>query len=350
MKKFVVLFFYFCCCAISFAQTSEEIVVQQFGNYLSRWCSSNDTDYRMRAQKQCTDACRVNDKIMEDFVAKSGLSIKDYVIPNYLNAFENALDRGKLVVNMYGVEMIPKNEWESVSPYGHNQERKIVKEIIIVSGGITVKGSLNYNIKDLFYLHKGKIVKITPYEEIIDKKTGKVKVKVDFSDLNSLFWVKDRHYDAVGISLGYSKNYPLNIGFYRNISYLNIGIEAGGAFGSTVVGESEYKGAKTDVYDKGFYVLATPGVFLGHVTFNCGFGVVALRQKYINSDVSTGANKFYGMLKPSVEFNIPLSIGKDKYHSFDFMLCPRVAYNYTMKVNSMNCWEIGLCFRYYYGG
>jgi len=335
------------------AQSTEEGIVQLFGSCLSDWCSTSNTDYRMKAQKLCSDACRVKDKIMEDYVAKSGLSIKDYVVPNYLNAFENALDKGKLAVSIYGVEMIPKDAWESVSSYGnlsHDQEKKIAKEIVMVSGGITVKGSLNYHIKDLFYLHKGKIVKITPYEEVTDKKTGKTKVKVDFSDLGSLFWIKDRHYDAVGISIGYSNKFPLNLGFYRNISYLNIGIEAGGAFGSTIVGESEYKDAKTDVYDKGFYVLATPGLFLGHVTLNCGVGVVALQQKYINSDVSTGANKFYCMLKPSIEFNIPLSIGKDKHHSFDFMLCPRVAYNHVMKVNSMNCWEFGLCFRYYYGG
>ena len=78
---------------------------------------------------------------------------------------------------------------------------------------------MNYHIKDLYYIKRRKIVKITPYEEVTDPRTGKKKVKVDFSDL------VDEH--SLEVSYGYSSSFPMNIGISTNFSYFNIGIEYG---------------------------------------------------------------------------------------------------------------------------
>ena len=119
----------------------------------------------MRAQRQCTDACRVNDKIMEDFVANSGLNIKDYVVPNYLNGFEDALGKGSVVINISNIRTIYKSEQSYAWSYNTsaNQQEKRSKDYVTVACDIRISGVLDYRVKDLYYIKKRKIVIINIY-------------------------------------------------------------------------------------------------------------------------------------------------------------------------------------------
>lgn len=57
---------------------------------------------------------------------------------------------------------------------------KDVEEIDYISCNVYASGPLKYSIKDLFYVRKGKITKIAPYE--VDEKTH--KINVDLSDID----------------------------------------------------------------------------------------------------------------------------------------------------------------------
>ncbi len=166
-------------------QTIVENIVRQFGYNLRDWCSTKDTDYRMRAQMLCTEACRVEDKIMRDFTSTSNLNIRNFVIQSYLNGFEAALDNGSITIEMKEIESISPIEWALDKSTAQKKE-KLTEDYAIFKCNIVVNGILNYDINDTYYVSKGldaKIVKITPFEEIVDQKTGEKKVRVDFSKM-----------------------------------------------------------------------------------------------------------------------------------------------------------------------
>lgn len=346
MKKTIIL----TCCLFygigSFSQSVEENIVQQFGRNMHEWCSTKDIDYRIKAQSLCSDACRVKDKIMENFGTNSGLNVKDYVVQNYLNGFEDALYRGPVSFSISNIKVIPFNE-QYVLINGKMQKNtdNLVRKISVVSCNINVKGSINFQVRDLYYIKDGKIAKITPYEEIVDK-TGRRKVKVDFKDIID-FDFEDTYYgeyDAFGGSLSYSKSYPLNIGINYNYSLFNIGLEIGVNWKDKTMSNNIDSNSSEVIFSNNVYGVLNPGIFTRYVTFNCGIGCAFMNGKEINNrnQVLTNENaKFFFMMKPSIEFNIHTSLGLS-----DVIFSPRIAYNYIPKFQQLNCWEFGIGFRY----
>jgi len=182
------ILFSICCLLLgvnAFGQKIEERVVQQFGSNLQGWCSTKDTDYRLQAQKLCTEACRVEDKIMQDFTLQNNLDLRNYVIQSYLNGFETALDNGNISLEFRNIESISPTMW-AFDKSTTQKKGKLTEDYVIIKCNVVVKGALNYDIHDTYYVSKGfdaQIVKITPFEEILDNKTGEKKVRVDFSRL-----------------------------------------------------------------------------------------------------------------------------------------------------------------------
>lgn len=350
MKKIITFIWVVFCPLIVLAQHLEEDIVQQFGNNLRDWCSTKDIDYRLKAQNLCSDACRVKDKLMEYFATNLDLNINDYVIPTYMNGFEDVMGKGPIGVNMENIKIISENSYA----FTEGAQRKKPKECSVVACDIIISGALKYKIKDLYYIKKGQIVKITPYEEVIDSKTGAKKIKVDFSDIidDFFFDIIDRDFDALGVSLCYSKHFPVNFGVHYNISLFNIGVELGGNWENKPVCVSESEGVKTNIYSKGFYGILTPGIFLRYVTINFGIGYAAMKESGEGYSVehkktlTIDESRLFLLMKPSVELNIPLAIDRYRKDEPNVFLCPRVAYNHFSKLQSLNCWEVGFCFRY----
>ena len=200
MKRILIFFIHITICVSLNGQTAIESIVHQFGSNLRDWCLTKDTDYRMRAQMLCTEACRVEDKIMRDFISENNLNLRNFVIQSYLNGFEAALDNGSITIELKGIESISPVEWALDKSTAQKKE-KLTEDYAIFKCNIVVNGILNYDINDTYYLSKGldaKIVKITPFEEIADQKTGEKKVKVDFSGL-------DKHIKST------NKKYPMQV-------------------------------------------------------------------------------------------------------------------------------------------
>lgn len=315
-----------------YGQSYGESTVTRFGNNLSNWCSTREYSYRKNAQNQCERECRVSNTIMRDFRIKDNLNLNDNVIQHYLNGFQDALNKGTLNVSFNNVRTVSSAE-QSYSTSIEAQEKIRSKNITTVATNVVITGALSYNVQDLYYVRNGKILKITPYEEVTDPKTGTKKVKVDFSDLVSVH--------SIELSYGYSSHYPLNLALHTNFSYFNIGVEYGQNFSNDplcTVNHTNF--ATSTVKGKYYYLLASPGVYLHYASIDCGLGAAFTKYNYESVYSSYDKNNTHFMMKPKVTFHIP--IFSSKYKGEKVYISPHVGYQYVPKFSKLNCWEFGL--------
>lgn len=358
MRKTIISILCFFCGLSAFGQSVEEGVVRQFGNNLRDWCSTKDTDYRVRAQKQCSDACRVKDKIMEDFAANSGLSVKDYVVPNYLNGFENALGNGTISITISNVRTISNYEQSYGVSYSSSftkEQEKRSKNFVTVACDIIVTGVMNYQIKDLYYIKRGKIVKITPYEEETDPTTGKKKVKVDFSDLEDTSMLgfsinHDQHFPVGASIIGQSGWFMCSLDFGINLDSKKYLIEK-----MDITNIMNYNSTRTE-YDPKMFLSLTPAVFLKYISVGCGIGFVWLDGKeetserkttfnddgsysgYTGGSTSTDAATVELMLRPQLRGYIPLSRSSN--------MSIGIGYDIIPKLKDLNGYNVSIGFHF----
>lgn len=347
---------------VAYGQQTAEMIVQEFGNNLRDWCATKDIEYRNKAQEQCDKSCRVNDEIMEDFVAGRGLESEDYVVPNYLNGFQRALVKGAVSLSMRDVKTILADEQSDASSYGESStspKTKHIKNYTLVACDITTSGVLNYRIKDLFYLRKGKILKISPYEEVVDQKTGKKKVKVDFSDLDD--------YETWGFSYNYGKNWPIGLSASYSYSWFMIGADLGINLDKNKLYKHSLE--MTDVMNFRkkdiefnphlFYLTITPSIYLKYVSIGCGAGILCMEGKEYTDNYSSQSStsstengsvsssyssssytsesdctKVKFMLRPTIKGYIPLS--------GELYLSLSVGYDYAFGYKEKNGINFGL--------
>lgn len=343
MRKLYLLFFMFFHIA-AYAQYNDMEAVRQFGENLELWCSTTNISYRFKIQDRCLSDCRVKDKIMLDFVRNSGLSIKDYVVPNYLNGFEKAMERGTVVVNMSNVRIISSDQ-QSYS-YGYaKKEGERAKKYTTIACDIKVHGVLNYDIKDLFYLQKGKILKITPYEEVVDKVTGKKKVKVDFSDLEDISTLgftfnHNQHFQAGASIIGQSGLFICSLDFGFNMDSKK--------YYSDVMNMTDimnYERTETE-YDPKVFITVTQGLFFKYVSVGCGVGVamfdadaketVSIRGTSDNNYFDTSMFKL--MIRPQLRGFIP--IGRSCKMSIG------LGYDILPKAKELNGYNVSIGFHF----
>lgn len=173
------------------AQTAQEKIVGDFGDYMSLWCSSGDDTYREKIDKlvQGDKGCRVDDGIMRIFVEKDEtglLSIGSAVIDNYMNGFTRAIDDG--LVYKHGMPVWQKDYTEPTT-----FTDKTEAQLFFVSMDMDTEGAFTYSGTDLFFVRGGQITKI-----------------VDFNDGNSL---------AKAIELYSSHRYEEAFKLFRKLAY-----------------------------------------------------------------------------------------------------------------------------------
>lgn len=315
MRKLYLLFFAFFHIA-AYAQYGDMEVVRQFGENLQLWCSTTSISYRPKVQEKCPSDCRVKDEIMVDFARSKGLSIEDYVVPNYLNCFEEAMGKGTVAVSVSNVRIITSDQ-QSYTYGSAKKEQKRAKNFTTIACDIKVSGVLNYDIKDLFYLQKEKILKITPYEEVVDTKTGKKKVKVDFSDLEDMSTLGftlnyDQHFQAGASIIGQSGLFICSLDFGFNLDSKK--------YYSDVMEMTDimnYKRTETE-YDPKMFITVTPGLFFKYVSVGCGLGFALLDSKETLSSSSFSVNE-QGNLSGSHG-----SQSSSDYSSTKFMIRPQL--------------------------
>jgi len=319
MKKLYLLFFAFSHIA-AYAQYGGDIeTVRQFSEYLQLWCSTEDSrNYRPKIQNKCLSECRVMDEFMKDFARNSGLSLNDYVVPNYLNGFEKAMERGTVVVDVSNIRIISSDQ----QSYSYKKDEERAKKFTTIACDIKLGGVLNYDIKNLFYLKKGKIMKIVPYEEIVDKKTGERKVKVDFSDLEDISTLgftlnHDQHFQTGVSIIGQSGLFMCSLDFGFNVDSKKYYSDA-----MNMTDIMNYERTETE-YDPIMFMTVTPAIFFKYFSMGCGVGFAMLNSKETTSNSNfsqdeqgnwngiSGSNSFDTsackfMIRPQLRGFIPL--------------------------------------------
>lgn len=297
MKKAITLIlcsFYF---IFLYGQSNGAIIVQRFGNNLKYWCSSKKIMYRLEAQRLCTEECRVNNEIIQDFVKNSGLNptkLDSYVIPNYLNAFETALGKGDVIINIHNVRIIPLSEQErSYGISNTKQIRKYADECTAVSCDFSVSGALNYYIKELYYIRKGKIIRIKPREEVIDQRTGQTKIKVDYSDLFI------NNYETMGFSFNYGQHFPIGVSFNYSLEevpfMLSVDLGINLDEDKYIIDKVNMKDIMNyertkKVLDSKFFLTVTPQVYFKYLAIGCGIGFLYMDGTEETTNYSTTSN------------------------------------------------------------
>ena len=204
---------------------------------------------------------------------------------------------------------------------------------------------LNYDIKDLFYLQKGKILKITPYEEVVDKVTGKKKVKVDFSDLEDISTLgftfnHNQHFQAGASIIGQSGLFICSLDFGFNMDSKK--------YYSDVMNMTDimnYERTETE-YDPKVFITVTQGLFFKYVSVGCGVGVamfdadaketVSIRGTSDNNYFDTSMFKL--MIRPQLRGFIP--IGRSCKMSIG------LGYDILPKAKELNGYNVSIGFHF----
>lgn len=155
--------------------------------------------------------------------------------------------------------------------------------------------------------------------------------------------------NTLGYEYAYIKNFPLAISVGGTSSYFSIAAEFGFNFDS-----KEYYEQK---YDPKCYLMLSPGVYLGILSFNCGIGV--LGSSYY--DVIIGNTTYFGDETTSISGSITLEQSIKKYSTHlilkpsitgfipifdDYYITINAGYNYLPKFKELNGWSFGVGFRF----
>ena len=363
MKKTTLLIYLLSLSINMLGQGIPESIVDQFGKNLSDWCSSNDIDYRIKAENLCDEGCRVYDTIIEDFMASSGFTIKNYVIKNYLNAFESALNDGTFKVEIRDIRIVrtdeqtygstnEANSYKKSTTLSYSRQREVASKVPVVACNVVITGSsMNYNIRDVYYLKKNKIVRIEPYKEIEDKKTGKKKVVVDFSDLEDI--------TLFGVSINHDQHFPLGFSISGQQGWFMCSLDFGFNLDSKeyIYEKMDFKDvmnydSEKRIYNPKFYAAVTPSLFIKYVSIGCGigFGYFSCEEtqsfsnctlddngKFKSVSRSTTTNdlsKFKLLIRPQLNGFIPLNDS--------FRLSIGVGYDYFPGMKDINGYSFSL--------
>lgn len=131
--------------SVMIESTVAEKTVRRFWDNIRLWCETKDPDYRGKAVKECHKReCRVNDSLMIQFAYQSGLPNADsYMLDSYLRIFQSAIREGIVDITIVSIKEIENTEEDS-----------------IISCTLYLRGAINTEVKDLFYIRNGKVLRI----------------------------------------------------------------------------------------------------------------------------------------------------------------------------------------------
>lgn len=355
MKKVLVFIFFLQVLLCNAANTLDSrSVVASFGENLRMWIATGNIAYRGNIEDICNASkkCRILDNITKDLIKRRNLPPveKNFTLDSYLNCIDVEMEHG-LKIQMDNYQKVDKRK---IQVYGA-KNIKDAEDIDYVSCNVYASGPLKYNIKDLFYVRKGKITKIAPYE--IDEKTH--KVHVDLSDI-------DFDDETVGLTYNYGQHFNIGASFNYAVPCFLIAVDWGlankmDATTSTKVEMTNimnYKVITTSLKPKMFFT-ATPALNLKYVAIGCGAGILYMEgtettntrntnitendggstiQYGGSSSTDTQATRIKFMLRPSIKGFIPMSD--------EWSLVVGAGYDYVFKYKKCNGFNFSLGLQY----
>ena len=155
-------YFLFCFLALSICSPAKPIqpvdVVQAYADNLSAWCDTKDVSRYSDAIKElCSDGFWVNDEIVCDWVKQRNMQeLTYYDFNDYEKCLDALISKGvKIRINNISID---NSEEFGIANYG------VTEPMAFVSADMSVKGAVNYCIKEIFKISGGKIRYIRNYE------------------------------------------------------------------------------------------------------------------------------------------------------------------------------------------
>lgn len=344
MIKRLMLMVLLGCFVLSIQAQKNENAVRSFAANMQSWSQTTKLEYQRNLQKLCDGAksVRVTDNIIESLAPKNGyMNAKgSYFLETYLNCLIKEIKKG-IHIQYSNFKYVNTNE-TTVSD---------TKGLELIACDITISGAVNFNVKDLFYVRNGKISKIDKYEEIIDKRTGKRRIKVDLSDIE----FSD---EAMALTYNYSKNFPVGATFEYAWPWFRLGLDLGVNFkkDNFIVDDVKMTDIMnyertTKTLDAKSYITVTPSFYMKYFSLGCGIGALFLEGTEEHHNYSTGETTQVGgssstdvseirfMLRPCIKGFIPLA-------DDDFAFIISAGYDYAFGYKKCNGLNFGLGFQF----
>lgn len=299
----------------------DKYIVSQFGTNLSNWASGQNP---FLAFEKIESLCSSNkptfciaDTLIKTLAQKNGMSTsKHYPLNMFLTWMQTEIDNG-VSIKLSNINTVSHSEINNpIDGYGY------------VSCNISISGSMNLDETALFILTNNKIASIQNYVRIVDKKNGKHKIEIDWSDFDIEL---DEDTEGWGLSYNYSKAFPVGASVaytkWKFMIGLDFGINTDKKLYTTqkvdFINIVDYKITRGE-YDLKYYITATPSFYLKYFSIGWGVGYAYFKgTKYtkdngitINPDgtaVQIGSSnsiddfKYKVMMRPTVKGYIPCS-------------------------------------------
>lgn len=309
IKRFILLVLLGCFALGTNAQKSE-YVVRSFATNMQSWGQTSKLEYQRNLQKLCDGAksVRVADEIVESLATKNGYMGNggSYFLETYLNCLIKEIKRG-ITIQYSNFRTISSSETTVYDTRG----------LDLIACNIVISGAVNYNVKDLFYVRNGKISKIDKYEEIIDKRTGKRKIKVDLSDI-------DFADEAYSLTFNYSKNFPVGLSFDYAWPWFRLGVDFGIDFKKDryVLDDVNFTDIMNydrnrKIFDPKFYLTLTPSLYFRYVSLGCGVGAL-----FMSGTEEKSSSSYSTSISESVSSSGYASSSTQECDKLNFMLRP----------------------------
>lgn len=167
--------FIFISCILSINVYSQNTtVVQQYCKSFASWASDRNITFlhEMENLRSESPSFRIGNKLMNQLASKNGLPKTDtYDWDVYVPCIQKEVDNG-IEISFSNIKTVPEEYIEQNYP-----------GLEYVSCNVSITGSVNTELKDLFILKDRKIVKIADYIETTDIISGKKKIEIDYLDL-----------------------------------------------------------------------------------------------------------------------------------------------------------------------
>lgn len=331
-----------------FINAQSTYIVQQFGENLSNWAANKNASSALQSlENLCCKkpAFRIGDNIMQSLAQKNGISKTDtYLWGNYVQCLQKEVDKG-IKIQISNIRSIFEDQVNM--PY---------KGFQYASCSIKMSGSSNFDESALFILKDGKIAKIQNYETTIDVRSGKRKIKVDWSGIDL-----DENTEGFGVSYNYSKAFPIGASvtftIWKFLLSADIGVNRDDDLYTTqkvdfnnILDYSVTRGE----YDLKYYITFTPAFYLKYFAIGCGFGYASLEKteytdgysvsvaddKTVSSSYSqvTGGDKYKFMLRPTIRGFIPCND--------NFFISLSVNYDWILQYKGKSNISFGIGFHY----
>lgn len=343
--------------------------VENYMTAVSNWSSTKETKYQEIATSQFDKKgdnirCTFHDSFTRFIINNySSLRLSNYdnngvAYRTFWLGLQHAIDDGTKI-SMASVREVPPEEWIAIgSPKNKNLS------VVVYKFDVTSNNNGKTTYENQAFVSERGIQKIGEAQYVIDPKTGKRKLKVDFKEMTDE--MTDEH---ITFTYNYSKYFPVGLSLAYEYRHLFIGGDFGYSLNKdktivtkdiSYIDENNYK-YEERIYDKKLFFTISPGYTCRLFSLSCGLGTMILNgEKNIytaeskeesgsgwstsgKSETNTSENHklFKFMVRPSLKFYIPINIDWDEY-----FIVAGVGYDYVCGFSKANGINFSLGFKF----